>query len=240
MATGHYARVSFRDDMGRWCVTRGVDPRKDQSYALYSLTQEQLAHTLLPLGEYEKTETRAIAERLGLRVAKKPDSQEICFVPDNDYGRFLQQEAPDILQPGNIVDRDNRPVGRHAGVAFYTIGQRRRLQITVPEARYVTELDAATNTVKVGLQDDLMRRVVVANDVVFGKFDRDMLRSPRPVTAMLRYKMTAQPATAVLLDDDQLQVTFAQPQRAVTPGQAVVCYDGPDVVCGATIQRAEQ
>jgi tRNA-specific 2-thiouridylase len=234
LSTGHYARIVFHEDVQRWSVHRGFDPRKDQSYALYSLTQEQLAHTLLPLGEMEKTQTREIARELGLRVASKPDSQEICFVPDNDYGRFLREAAPEIAQPGRIVAQDGTTIGRHEGIAFYTIGQRRRLDITVREPRYVTALDAATNTVVVGLPDDLLRHTVRATDITFGKWTPELLATPRPVTATLRYKMTAQPATAAYADG-QLLVTFTTPQRAITPGQMLVCYDSDDIVCGGVI-----
>lgn len=234
LATGHYAQVIYHQTLGRWSVRRGLDAHKDQSYALYGLTQTQLAQTLLPLGGLEKTRTREIAQQLGLRVAGKPDSQEICFVPDNDYRRFLRTEAPGISHPGSILDHDGSPVGRHEGVAFYTIGQRRRLPLTVREPRYVTALDAATNTVRVGRQEDLLRRTVLANDVLGGKYTEDAWCTPRPVTAMLRYKMAAQPATAYF-DGKTLKVTFAEPQRAVTPGQAIVCYDGEDVACGGTI-----
>lgn len=237
LATGHYAQVVYHQERERWSVRRGHDIRKDQSYALYGLTQEQLAHTLLPLGELEKTRTREIAAELGLRVAGKPDSQEICFVPDNDYGRFLRDEAPEAVRPGPIVDRDGTQIGTHEGVAFYTIGQRRRLNISVREPRYVIGLDAATHTVIVGAQEDLRHCAVVADDVIFGKLSPDELRQPYPVTAMLRYKMVAQPATACVADGE-LQVAFAEPQRAITPGQAVVCYDGEDVACGGVIARA--
>ena len=148
LATGHYARVA--QDGARWSVRRGVDAGKDQSYALYGLTQAQLAHTLLPIGELQKTETRALAAELGLRVAGKPDSQEICFIPDNDYGRFLREAAPAVTQPGPIIDRAGQQVGTHDGVAFYTIGQRRRLGVAIPAPRFVTALDAARNTVTIG------------------------------------------------------------------------------------------
>lgn len=238
VATGHYAQVMLERRRpaceGRWFIRRGVDPAKDQSYALYDLTQEQLAATLLPLGGLTKARTRIIAAELGMRVAQKPESQDICFVPDNDYGRFLREYAPDVVHPGAIRDTSGRVVGAHEGVAFYTIGQRRRLNIAGNEPRYVVALDAAENAVVVGGGEDLMQRVVVAGEVALGKFDADILRAPQPVTAMLRYKMTAQPATAQLVGD-QLHVAFDAPQRAVTPGQALVCYDGDDVVCGGVI-----
>jgi tRNA-specific 2-thiouridylase len=239
LATGHYAQVLKHEDTQRWSIRRGRDARKDQSYALYGLTQRQLAHTLLPLGGLEKTRTREIAHQLGLRVAAKPDSQEICFVPDNDYGRFLREQAPDIAHPGPIRDRDGAQVGTHDGVAFYTIGQRRRLNLTVRAPRYVTALDAASNTVTVGTQEDLIHRAVIADHVIAGKFDEDSLRMPHRVTAMLRYKMVAQPATA-WLDGQLLRVTFDEPQRAITPGQAIVCYDGEDVTCGGTIRSSDE
>ena len=237
LATGHYAQVLWHDELQRWSVRRGLDARKDQSYALYGLTQAQLSHTLLPLGGLEKTRTREIARQLGLRVAEKPDSQEICFVPDNDYRRFLREHAPDLAVPGLIRDGDGAEAGTHDGVAFYTIGQRRRLNLTVREPRYVTALDAASNTVTVGTPNDLLLRSVIAGDFIAGKFDAETLRAPRPVTAMLRYKMVAQPATACY-DGEQLRVIFDEPQRAITPGQAIVCYDGEDVACGGTIRNS--
>ncbi|HEY3417282.1 MAG TPA: tRNA 2-thiouridine(34) synthase MnmA [Armatimonadota bacterium] len=237
MATGHYAQVVFHDALGRWSVRRGVDRSKDQSYALYNLTQEQLAGTLFPLGGLTKIQTREIAAGLGLRVASKPESQEICFVPDNNYGHFLCSEAPDISQPGPIVDTQGSVLGQHRGIAFYTIGQRHGLGIAVNEPLYVVALDAATNTVRVGRNDDLLKHTVIADQVAFSKFTEDLLREPRAVTAMLRYKMQAQPASAVLRDD-RLHVIFHESQRAVTPGQALVCYDGDDVACGGTISSS--
>ncbi|MHB9026120.1 MAG: tRNA 2-thiouridine(34) synthase MnmA [Armatimonadota bacterium] len=234
MATGHYAQVVFHQELGRWSIRRGVDRSKDQSYALYNLTQEQLAATLFPLGELTKARTREIAAGLGLRVAQKPESQEICFVPDNDYGHFLCGEAPEISQPGPIVDQHGNKLGHHRGIAFYTIGQRHGLGIAVNEPLYVVALDAGTNTVVVGRNDDLLKRMVIADQVAFAKFTGDTLREPQAITAMLRYKMQAQSATAVMRED-RLHVVFDEPQRAVTPGQALVCYDGDDVACGGII-----
>jgi tRNA-specific 2-thiouridylase len=239
VATGHYAQIipperGHPAGASRRYIRRGVDRAKDQSYALYDLTQEQLAATLLPLGELTKARVREIAEELGMRVAQKPESQDICFVPDNDYGRFLREHAPEVVRPGTIRDTSGRTVGAHEGVAFYTIGQRRGLNIACNEPRYVTRLDAATNEVVVGAHEDLLEHSVIADDVALGKFDAGDLRAPRPVTAMLRYKMTAQPAIAQL-HDGRLVVTFDAPQRAVTPGQALVCYDGDDVACGGVI-----
>lgn len=244
VATGHYAQVvnmerGLPTRANRWCIRRGMDRGKDQSYALYDLTQEQLAATLLPLGGLTKARVREIAAELGLRVAQKPESQDICFVPDNDYGRFLRENAPEVVRPGQIRDTSGRVIGAHEGVAFFTIGQRRGLNIASNEPRYVTALDAEANVVIVGTQEELHRQSVIADEVALGKFDADDLRDPRPVTAMLRYKMTAQPAIAHLLDD-RLHVTFDTPQRAITPGQALVCYDGEDVACGGMIAEASK
>jgi tRNA-uridine 2-sulfurtransferase len=238
LATGHYARIARHDATGRWCVRRGVDAGKDQSYALYGLTQAQLARTLLPLGELTKSETRALAHELGLRTAAKPDSQEICFIPDDDYAAFLRTEAPELAQPGPMVDCAGVVRGTHQGVAFYTIGQRHGLGLGGGRAPwYVIALNAATNTVVVGPAEALRETVVRADDVIYGALGPDDLRTPQPVTAMVRYRMPAQPATAVR-DGDRLFLTFATPQRAVTPGQALVCYTGEDVAVGGTIVKA--
>lgn len=235
VATGHYAQVIHDKERDRWCVRRGLDARKDQSYALYALTQEQMKHTLLPLGGLEKARTRVIAEELGLRVASKPDSQEICFVEDNDYRRFLREEAPGAVSPGEVVDTDGVVRAQHDGIAFYTIGQRRGLGFSSNDPMYVVALDAIQNRVIVGPNEALLRSEVTAVDVVYGALTAAELHTPQPVTAMLRYKMAAKPATARVGEDGKLQVTFQEPQRAVTPGQAVVCYVGDAVACGGTI-----
>lgn len=237
LATGHYARIVYHHELGRWSLRHGLDAWKDQSYALYSLSQQQLQHTLLPLGEMEKTRTREIAQELGLRVASKPDSQEICFVPDNNYGRFLREVAPEVVQPGLIRDSNGAVVGKHEGVAFYTLGQRKRLDITIREPRYVTSIDATAKTITIGEQEELFHCTLAANDVIFGKWSAEQLATVQPVTAMVRYKMRAQPAQAHF-NGQFLHVTFTTPQRAITPGQAVVCYDGDDVACGGTITRS--
>jgi len=235
VATGHYAQIVCDEKRGRWCVRRGLDVRKDQSYALYALTQEQQAHTLLPLGGLEKVRTREIAEELGLRVAQKPDSQEICFVEDNNYGRFLRVAAPEVVQPGEVVDIDGVVRGQHDGIAFYTIGQRRGLGFSSNDPFYVVAIDALNNRIIVGPQEALLQAQVTAQDVIYGLFTEEQLKTPQEVTAMLRYKMVAKQAMARVGEDGKLQVTFNEAQRAVTPGQAVVCYVGDDVACGGTI-----
>lgn len=234
VATGHYAQTAYHEELGRWCVRRGADRHKDQSYVLYGLTQEQLPRVLFPLGGVTKPAVRELAREHGFRVHNKPESQEICFVPDDDYGQFLKGEAPEIATPGQIVDTGGKVLGTHQGVAFYTIGQRHGLGIATNAPIYVVRLDTATNTVVVGTQQELLQCRAVAEDVVFGKWTPETLVEPRPALASLRYKMQAQPAHAQV-EDGRLLITFVEPQRAVTPGQALVCYDGDEVAVGGTI-----
>jgi len=234
VATGHYARTIYHADLGRWSVRRGVDRHKDQSYVLYGLTQAQLPRVCFPLGGLTKPAVRDLARAHGFRVHNKPESQEICFVPDDDYGQFLRQELPEIATPGPIVDTTGRRRGTHPGVAFYTIGQRRGLGIAATEPLYVVALDPARNTVVVGAEADLRRQRAAAEDLVFGKYAAAMLAEPVPVLASLRSTMSAQPALAHV-EAGRLLVTFQEPQRAVTPGQALVCYAGEDVAVGGTV-----
>lgn len=237
LATGHYARVGFDEDRRRWTLRRALDHAKDQTYALYHFTQDELAHTLMPLGEVEsKAETRAIAEELGLSVAGKPDSQEICFVQGGSYTDFLAKTAPETVRPGEIVDTGGRRRGTHDGIAFYTIGQRRRVNVGSPIPLYVVDIDAARNTVVVGGQEDLLAGGLVADDVHW--VGRAGLEESRPVLAKIRYNMEAVPAVVRPGDHDgEIAVDFGQRQRAVTPGQALVLYEGDSVLGGATIQR---
>ena len=233
VATGHYARIERDEASGRYLLKRGLDPRKDQSYVLYVLTQSELAHTLLPLGSMAKAETRELARQLGLQVADKPDSQEICFVVDNDYGHFLARVAPDVVRPGPVLDLEGRQIGEHRGVAFYTVGQRRGLGIAAREPLFVVEIDAARNAVVVGPEAALYRDELIAeaaNLISVGRVD-----TPLRVEAKVRYRM---PAATGLLDQpapDHLRLRFDRPQRAVTPGQSLVCYQGDLVVGGGTI-----
>jgi tRNA-specific 2-thiouridylase len=234
IATGHYAHIVHDDESGRFFLRRGTDVNKDQTYVLYGMTQDQLAHTLFPLSGYNKPETRELAAELGMRVAGKPDSQEICFVPDDDYRAFLMEYAPDVFHPGIMVDTTGMTLGQHRGTADYTIGQRRGLGIESNEPRYVVGINAQNNQVVIGGNEDLMQKIVLANDVVYGKYDAPYWKTPREVTAKVRSNMRVQPAMAQVVDGS-LRVIFNQPQRAITPGQAVVCYDGDDVAMGGTI-----
>jgi tRNA-specific 2-thiouridylase len=236
IATGHYAHIVHDDESGRWFLRRGTDVNKDQTYVLYGMTQDQLAHTLFPLSGYNKPETRELAAELGMRVAGKPDSQEICFVPDDDYSSFLHQHAPDVFHPGVMSDIRGKILRQHDGIADYTIGQRRGLGIESNEPRYVVGIDAENSRVIIGGNEDLMNQTVLADDIVYGKYDEPYWRTPREVLAKVRSNMRVQPAVAQVIDGN-LQVIFNLPQRAITPGQAVVCYDGDDVAIGGTIIR---
>lgn len=238
LATGHYARIINDPLTQRWHLRRGADAQKDQSYVLYGLTQDQLASTLFPLGEMTKNETRDIAHSLELSVAGKPESQEICFVPDNNYRYFMRDRAPDSFAQGEIVDEQGTVLRMHEGIANFTIGQRRGLGISANNPIYVTAIDTKNNRVVVGPESSLYSQHVMATDLVFGKIDADHLKSPCRVTAKVRSTMLEQPGVAQMVEN-KLQMIFDVPQRAITPGQAVVCYEGDDVLVGGTILRTE-
>lgn len=238
LATGHYARIRFNETSGRHELWRARDQDKDQSYALYTLQQEQLAQTLMPLGELEsKAETRRIARELGLALADKPDSQEICFVPKGGYPRFLAENAPAALRPGKIVDTGGRERGMHGGIGNYTIGQRRRLPASDSGPLYVIALDAATNTVVVGSDRELYQsacRVGALNWIAIEKLEGTLA-----VFARIRYNGSAAPARiSTVPGSESVECRFDTPQRAITPGQAAVFYDGEVVVGGGTIEEA--
>jgi len=233
IATGHYSRVRFDEERGRWLLLRGKDRKKDQSYALYALTQPQLERTLFPLGKMTKEETRAKAAELGLRVADKPDSQEICFVPGRNYPAFLKAVAPELVQPGKIVDMSGKVLGEHQGIAFYTIGQRKRLGISSPEPKYVVRIDSKTNTVVVGSNEDLFGKTVFAKDI--NLISMETLPGSLAVTAKIRYNTRDSAAVVRELFNNMAEVVFEQRQRAITPGQALVMYQGEEVVGGGII-----
>ena len=236
VATGHYARIT-RDAMnGRHLLWKAVDTRKDQSDFLWPLTQDQLAAARFPVGHLKKDEVREHARRLGLVTADKPESQELCFIPDNDYRGFLKRRDPSAFRPGRIVDIDGGQRGRHAGIANFTIGQRRGLALHGGAAKYVVDLDPETNTVVVGDGADLERETLVATDVNFiaGEAPRTSMR----IEARIRHRHEPAPATLRMLDDGRAEVSFDRPQRAITPGQSVVWYQGDLVIGGGVIARA--
>lgn len=238
VATGHYARVATDPETGRQVLRKAVDPRKDQSYVLYVLTQDELRRTQFPLGELTKQETRELARKFNLQVANKPESQEICFVSERNYGDFLIKLAPDIAQPGPMIDVDGRVVGEHRGVAFYTIGQRRGLGLVSRDPLYVVDVDAENRTIIVGPEDALYDTELTADEA--NLVSAADLREERPVKARIRYRMTDADAFVSQPAPGELRVRFAEPQRAITPGQAVVCYDGDAVVAGGTISRTSR
>jgi tRNA-specific 2-thiouridylase len=234
IATGHYAVNEYDEKTGRYLLKRPADRSKDQTYVLYSLTQEQLAHTLFPLGHTEKTEVRRLAEQAGLVNSGKPDSQDICFVPDGDYSGFIRKFTGADVPEGNFIDTDGKILGTHKGIISYTIGQRKHLGISLGKPAYVVGKDVLSNTVTLGDEKDLYTSRLTAEDVNLIPFDT--LEKPIRITAKTRYSQNEQPATLSYGGNGQYIVEFDSPQRAVTSGQAVVFYDGDIVVGGGTIK----
>ncbi len=235
LATGHYANVSFDNASGRWRLLRAADPRKDQSYFLYQLTQHQLSHLLLPAGQYEKTALRALAAEAGLANAQRADSQDICFIPEGDYTAFLRRHGGVELIPGDFVDRDGRVLGRHRGLPCYTTGQRKGLGVSAEAPLYVLEKNAAGNTVTLGPDSALYTRNLTAEEMNW--ISIPSLNGPMAVTAKTRHSQREAAALAEPLPEGRIRVVFQEPQRAVTPGQAVVLYDGRSVVGGGIILK---
>jgi tRNA-uridine 2-sulfurtransferase len=236
VATGHYV-TTWRDDDGRWHLGRGADPSKDQSYVLHVLGQEQLARSRFPVGGQAKAETRAHARRLGLPVATKPDSQEVCFVPGADHGAFLERHAPDLRSAGEVVDPSGRVLAEHDGVFRFTVGQRRGLRVSTGAPNYVLELDAAANRIVVGPAELLARRGLAAEDVSWVAGGSP--EGPFEATVRIRYRGEDVPAVvAPGADPRRAHVEFRTPQRAVAPGQSVVFYAGDEVLGGGRIAAA--
>jgi len=234
MATGHYARIIYEEGAGRYTLQKARDSHKDQTYFLYNLTQQQLAHTLMPLGKYTKDEVRRMAAERDLKVAAKPESQEICFVPDNNYRKFLREKVDgSAIKPGPFLDLAGREVGRHEGIAFYTIGQRRGLGLAMGERVYVVDIDPARNAVVIGPEKALDKTTLVAEDLNFVSIAG--LTGPEQVQAKIRYNSPPAPATITPLPGGRVQVDFAAPQRAIAPGQAVVFYRDDHLLGGGTI-----
>ena len=237
VATGHYARRRWDEATGRWQLLRASDPVKDQSYVLYHLTQDTLAHMLFPLGELTKDEVRELARAHGFVTAEKPESQDICFVPDGDYAGFIEGHcgAGAAFEPGEIVNRGGRVLGEHAGLIRYTIGQRKGIGVAAREPLYVLGKDASANRLVVGFKDELLSSGVVACDV--NLIGGGVLEGPRNVQVKTHYRQRPVPAVAEQTGPDELTVTFEEPQRAAAPGQAAVLYEGDVVLGGGTIAR---
>lgn len=231
IATGHYAKI-VRLDNGRYTLTRSKTLAKDQTYALYNLTQNQLSKTLMPVGEYSKDEIRQIAEKIGLLVASKPDSQDICFV-ENDYGKFIEETTGKTIPKGNFVDTEGNILGEHKGIIYYTVGQRRGLGLSLKQPGYVVKVDKETNEVIIGTKEHLFTDVLYGNQVNLMSIPQ--ISGEMTVHAKIRYNSPEVPCKISMVGEDKIKVVFEQPQRAVTPGQAVVFYNGDMVVGGATI-----
>ncbi len=235
LATGHYARIGQLEN-GRYVVKKGLDEHKDQSYALHRLPQTSLQHILLPLGDMTKEHVRELAEKMDLPVAHKAESQEICFVPHDDYKAFLQKHRPKCLRKGNIVNDEGKVLGRHNGVPLYTIGQRKGLGIAAPEPLYVHKLDMQRNEVVVGGSTSVFAKGLLASDANWIAIDK--LEDGMEFGAKIRYGKREAQARLSMQADGLLKVEFAELQRAVTPGQFVVFYDGDVLVGGAMIEQA--
>ena len=236
LATGHHARITYDSKRRRYLLRKGRDADKDQSYFLYVLSQEQLSRILMPVGEFTKQEVRRKAKKWGLGVAERAESQEICFIPDNDYVGFLRSRIPGAFQPGPIIGLENRVLGQHKGIACFTIGQRRGMGIAASHPLYVLEILSERNAVVVGTNDQLYKKRLLASRINLISVDR--LKVPLAVKAKIRYKHREAKARLIPLGSNQALVEFSIPQRAVTPGQSVVFYERDVVVGGGIIDKA--
>ncbi|MFU0800298.1 MAG: tRNA 2-thiouridine(34) synthase MnmA [Xylanivirga thermophila] len=236
VATGHYAKIEKDEKSKRYILRRSIDDKKDQTYVLYNMTQYQLAHTLIPLGGYTKDEVRKIADKIGLVVANKPDSEEICFIPDNNYGRFIEKKVPDGVKPGYFIDSEGNILGEHKGIVHYTIGQRKGLGISFGKRVFVQDIIPDKNLVVLGDEEDIFKKRLYATDVNIIPYEK--LEDKINITAKIRYG--AKEAAAVIWPHhDGVMVEFDTPQRAITKGQSVVFYDGDIVVGGGIIDKVE-
>lgn len=233
VATGHYAKAEYDEGIGRHLLKKSVTASKDQTYALYTLTQEQLSRTLFPIGDYTKDRVRELAREIGLTVASKPDSQEICFVEDNDYGRFICENTSYEIKPGYFLDTSGNRLGKHRGIIHYTVGQRKGLGITFGKPMYVVSVNPENNSVVLGEEKEVFTGGLKASDLNF--ISIEALSGEMRVTAKIRYSAKEAPAVIKPLGTERVSVEFETPQRAVTPGQSVVFYDGETVVGGGVI-----
>ncbi len=233
IATGHYATIT--KEKNRYILTKSQDDKKDQTYMLYGLTQEHLAHTLMPCGEYSKTEIRAIAEKIGLDVFRKRDSQEICFIPDNDHGNYIKVYGGREVKEGNFVDKDGKILGKHKGIIYYTIGQRKGLGIALGKPTYVIDIIPENNEVVLGEEDDIFKTTLIAKDINLIPFDK--VPGTITVEAKVRYSAKTSPAILTQIDDNHIRVEFKEKQRAITKGQSVVCYIDDLVMGGGIIEQ---
>lgn len=235
VATGHHARIEKDLKTGRYLLKKGKDREKDQSYFLYPFTQDQLSRTLLPIGNLTKKEVRKKAQKLGLPVAKRSESQEICFIPDNDYAGFIKNRIPEAFRPGPIVDIEDHVLGQHDGIVHFTVGQRKGMGIAARDPLYVLAIQGDKNKIVVGSNDQLYKKTLQASRVNLISLSK--ITKSLTVKAKIRYKHREAKAVLTPLDGDQVRVEFERNQRAITPGQAVVFYDGDVVVGGGIIDK---
>ena len=233
VATGHYATPVFEN--GRYYLKKSKDSKKDQTYALYNLTQFQLSHTLMPCGVYSKDKIREIAKELGLVVYNKKDSFEICFIPDNDHGKYIKNHTEGKVRPGNFVDKTGNILGKHKGIVYYTIGQRKGLGIALGKPAFVIDINPFTNQVVLGEEEDIFKTDLIAKDLNFMPFDN--LKEPLKVQAKIRYSSIPSDAVIYPMEDGRLRVSFDKKQRAITKGQSVVFYDGDALIGGGIIEK---
>lgn len=232
VATGHYAKIACED--GRYTLVRSDDDRKDQTYALYNMTQYQLEHTLMPCGEYTKDRIREIAKEIGLAVHNKKDSEEICFIPDNNHGNYITLAKPGSVKKGKFVDKYGNVLGEHKGIVYYTIGQRKGLGIALGRPVFVTDINPVTDEVILGPEEDIFKTELIAKDLNFIAFDK--LEGEIQVEAKIRYSAKPGKATIIPCGDDRVKVVFDEKQRAITKGQSVVFYNGNNVVGGGIVE----
>jgi tRNA-specific 2-thiouridylase len=233
LATGHHARVELDKASGRYLLKKGTDPQKDQSYFLCQLTQEQLRHTMFPVGNLTKDRVREIAGKLGLPLTSRQESQEICFIPDNDYAQFLKDYTPRAVNSGPILDAQGNTLGEHRGIIFYTIGQRQGLGIATREPLYVTAIKPDSNAIVVGTREQIYGSELTASELNWIAIASP--RHPIKLKARIRYRHPEAEATVIPLDDSSVYVKFTEPQMAITPGQAIVFYDGDTLIGGGMI-----
>src|SRR5574341_7841 len=239
IATGHYARVRFDEVAGRYQILKGIDSGRDQSYALWGLNQEDLSHTVFPLGEISKAETRRLAEEYNLKTAKTPDSQELCFMPDDDFGRFFREweNGNGSFRPGPIFSTSGEKLGEHQGLPFYTIGQRKGLRLAFGRPRYVAKLDAEKNALYIGENEDLMKKTFKAANINWVS-----IKSPNEaVKCEVKIRYQHKPSAAILhpLSEAEAKIKFSEPERAITPGQSAVFYSGEVLLGGGIIDEVE-
>jgi len=233
VATGHYAIIEKQKD--RYIIKKSEDDKKDQTYALYNLTQFQLERTLMPCGQYKKSEIREIAKNIGLRVYNKKDSEEICFIPDNDHGRYIKNRFPNKVRQGNFVDKQGNVLGKHKGIVYYTIGQRKGLGIAFGKPMYVVDINPFKNEVVLGTIEDLLNTELIAKDINYIPFDT--LKEPMEVEAKIRYSQIPSKAIITPIDDSRVRVDFHEKQRAITKGQSVVFYKDDLLIGGGIIEK---